>query len=71
MVAAGPGINGSVDTDQIAMYINQRAAGVPGIDRGVSLNEIFKCVDAKVRAAEGRNDAHRDCLADAERIADG
>ena len=54
------------------MQVNQRAAGISGIDGRVGLNEIFVIFDGAAEAAALRaHDSHRDGFADAERIADG
>ena len=50
--------------------VDQRAAGIAGIDRRVGLDEILEPVDAEVIAAERADDAERDGVAEAERIAD-
>ena len=47
----------AVDADQIARRVDQRAAGVAGIDRGVGLDEILEPVDAEMVAAERADDA--------------
>lgn len=69
--AAGARVDGSIDADQVALAIDQRAAGVARIDGGIGLDEVLEGVDAKVRTAEGGDDAHGHRLADAERVADG
>ena len=56
---------------QVAGGIGQRAAGVAGVDRRIGLDEILEGVDAELRAAERRDDAHRHLWADAEGVADG
>ena len=63
--------NRRVDADQVAGRIDQRAAGVARVDRSVGLDEVLEGVDAKAGAAQGGDDAARDRLSDAERIADG
>ena len=50
--------------------VDQRAAGVAGIDRRVGLDEVLEAVDAEVVAAERADDAERHRVAEAERIAD-
>ena len=50
--------------------VDQRAAGVAGVDRGVGLDEVLEGVDAEAGAAERRDDAAGHRLADAEGIAD-
>ena len=53
------------------LHVDQRAAGVARIDGGVGLDEELVVGDADLRAREGRDDALRHRLADAERVADG
>ena len=60
----------AVDADQVAGGVDERAAGVAGIDRGVGLDEILEAVDAEIVAAERAHDAERHRVAEAERIAD-
>jgi len=43
--------------------------GIARIDGGIGLDVILERVDAQVAAAEGRDDAHGDRLADAEGVA--
>ena len=50
--------------------IDQRAAGIAGIDRGVGLDEELIIGDADLGARQRRHDAMRHGLPDAERIAD-
>ena len=64
-------IDGRVDAQQLAACIHQRAARVARVDGRVGLDEVLEGVDAQLRAAQRRDDAHRHCLAHAERVADG
>ena len=59
-----------VDADEPAAEIDQRAAGIAGIDGGVGLDEELIVADADLCARDRRDDAVRHGLADAERIAD-
>ncbi|OIQ66910.1 hypothetical protein GALL_515190 [mine drainage metagenome] len=63
--------DGGIDADQVAPRIDQRAAGVAGVDGRIGLDEIFKGVDAELGAAQRADDALRHRLADAEGVADG
>ena len=54
----------------MAFVIDQRAAGVAGIDRRVRLDEVFHLLDSEASAARRAHDSSRYGLADAERIAD-
>ena len=68
--AAGAREDRGVDADELAAEIDQRAAGIAGIDRGVGLDEELIVGDADLCARDRRDDAVRHGLADAERIAD-
>src|SRR3546814_15199444 len=57
---------GGVDADQLAGEVDQRAAGVARIDRGVGLDEVLEAHARHVAAADRRDDARGDRLADAE-----
>src|SRR5271166_2816275 len=61
--------NRSIDTDEPTLKINQRAARVARIYRGVGLNEIFIAFDAKPLATECTDDSRGDRLTEAEGIA--
>ena len=63
--------DGGVDADQFAAVVDQRAAGVAGVNRRVGLNEVLILFDAQAGAALGADDSHGYRLADAERIAHG
>ena len=52
-------------------HVDQRAAGIARIDRGVGLDEGRESACADVGAGERGDDAAGHGLADAERIADG
>src|SRR5271157_2595115 len=61
-----------VDADDLAVPVEQRAAGVAGVDGGVGLNGFFD--DQAVwllHLADGTDDAAREGSGEAERIADG
>ena len=60
----------AVDADQVAGGVDERAAGVARVDRGVGLDEVLEAVDAEMVAAERRHDAHRHRVAEAEGVAD-
>ena len=69
--AAAPADDPGVDAHQPPFGIDQRPAGVARVDGRVGLNEVLVAVDAEATAPQRADDAHRDGLADAERIADG
>ena len=64
------GDDGGVDADQLAAIVDQRAAGVAGIDGRVGLDEVFIGFDAQVGTAGGADDSHGHGLADAKGVAD-
>src|SRR6185503_863099 len=55
--AAGLREDRGIDADQVAARVDQRAARIALVDRGVGLDEVLEGVDAKSGAAEGRNDS--------------
>ena len=63
--------NGSVYPHEPALGIDERAAGVSGIDRRIGLDEIFVRTNAEAAAACGADNSHGYRLPDAERIAHG
>ena len=69
--AAGTRIDRRIDADQLAVEIDQRAAGIAGIDGGVGLDEEAVVADSDLRARKRGNYALSDRLADGERVADG
>ena len=72
LAAAGRGDHG-VDADDLAMGVEQRAAGVAGIDGGVGLDGLVNIgAVGLLHLADGADDAARHgSVEDAERIADG
>ena len=64
-----------VDADDLAGHVQQRAAGVAGVDRGVGLDHVGEgdAVLLVERAAGGRHDAgrHRRAAGQVEGVADG
>ena len=70
-IPAGAANDGGVHADEPAFDIDQCASGITRVDGGVGLNEIFVIDDAESAAANGANDAHRNGLSHAKRIADG
>ncbi len=68
--AAGARIDRRIDAHEPAPGVDQRAAGIAGVDGGVGLNEEPVVVDADVGARQRRDDALRHALADAEGIAE-
>src|SRR5271167_3447396 len=60
-----------VDADQPTLQIDERAAGVAWVDRGVGLNKILIAFDTEPTAAERADDPRGYGLAETERVADG
>ncbi len=54
----------------LPLHVDERAAGIAGIDRRIGLDEELVVGDADLRARERRDDAVGHGLADAEGIAD-
>ena len=75
-IPRGPGraVDGGVDADEAAAAVEQRAAGVAGVDGGVGLD---RCFDRASRRRSGscgrarRDDAGGERLVEAEGVADG
>ena len=59
----------SVDADEFAAVIDERAAGIAWIDWGVGLEEVLVGFDAETAAACGADDTLGDGLTHPERIA--
>ena len=68
--AAGAREDRGVDADELAGHVDQRAAGIAGIDGGIGLDEELVVGDADLGARQRRDDAVGDGLPDAEGIAD-
>ncbi len=68
---AAAAIDSRVDADQLATHVDQRAAGIAGIDGGIGLDEEAGIGNADMAAGKRGNDAAGGGLADAERVADG
>src|SRR5262245_16744108 len=47
----------AVDADELAPQVYQRPAGVPGIDRGIGLDEVLEALHGQPAAAERGDDA--------------
>ncbi len=62
--------NGGIDTDEIAMNVNHRAAGIAGVDGCIRLDEVFIVFDTKAAASSCTHDSHRGRLANSKWIAD-
>ena len=73
LVAAAVGLDLRVDADHAALRVEQRAAGVAGVDRGVGLHRAGdrEAVGGGDRASERGDDAAGHGALEAERAADG
>ena len=71
--ALGAADDGGVDADDTAVRIDERSAGVAGVERGVGLDHVFDRATALAaqRPTEGGDDAGGDGRLEAERVADG
>jgi len=69
-IAAGLAEDRRVDADHFAAHVDQRAAGITRIDRGVGLNEIVIGPGADLTPLRA-DDARRHRVIEAEGIADG
>ena len=75
LAATGVAGDRRVEADHFAAQVHERAAAVAGIDRRVGLDEVLKphafLAKLEVAAAEGRDDAERHGMRQAEGAADG
>ena len=64
---------GTVDADDLAVHVDERAAGVARVDGGVGLHELDARVTVAERAVEGADNAARHAALElkAHRVADG
>ena len=64
-------IDQSVDADKLAARIDQCAARVAGVDHRVGLNQFLESSPSETEvAAQSRDNALRDRVAEAQRVAD-
>ena len=59
----------SVDADQLAAQIHQRATRIARVNRRVGLDEVFEISDVHIGAALGAHNTHRHRLREAKRTA--
>ena len=69
--AARARVDRGVDAQQVAVHIDQRAAGIAGIDRCIGLDKILEGVDTQLVASQRAHDAAGHSLTDAKRVANG
>ena len=60
--------DGGIDADDFPAQIEERAARVAGIDRGVGLNKIFIAREINVLPADSADDTECDCPIESERV---
>src|SRR5207244_1042061 len=70
LIAAASGKDCGIDSDQLTFCIDERAAGISGIDGRVGLNEILIVFDAEPTSSGGADDSHGHGLAEAKRVSD-
>src|SRR5204863_2537226 len=68
LVAAAVTEDGGVDANQSPFRIDERATGITRVNGRVGLNHVF-VIETQAATTRGADDAARDGLADAERIA--
>ena len=72
VAAAGGARDGGVDADRPTLPVDQRTAGIAGVDRGIGLDQVVQLAHlGGDRAAECAHDAGGHRLAEAERAPDG
>src|SRR5262249_13785508 len=59
-----------VDTDELAVQIDERATGVAGVDRRIGLDEVLVALRVDARAPERADDSRRHGVTETERVAD-
>ncbi len=66
-------VDRGIDADSFAMTVDERAAGIAAVDRGVGLDGFINegALAGLDRAADGADDAGRERALESERIADG
>ncbi len=70
-VAATPGEECGVDTDQLAAQIDQRPARIAGVDGGIGLDEVLEAGATDTAATEGTDNTAGHRLTQTERVPDG
>src|SRR5262249_44781491 len=71
LISAALAEDPGVDADELAPSVDERSAGVPWIDRGVGLYEVFVVGEANVGAAGRAHNACSDRLAQLKGAPDG
>ncbi|EJK92634.1 hypothetical protein UUU_06200 [Klebsiella pneumoniae subsp. pneumoniae DSM 30104 = JCM 1662 = NBRC 14940] len=69
-VAAVRRQNGGVDTDQLAVEVHQRAAGVPAVNRRIGLDKVFVVFHVEAATAQRGDNPGGHGFAQTERVAD-
>ena len=70
-IAAARRNDGRVDADEFSIEVNQRAARIARVDRGVGLDEVLIALLAKAGPTERANEAGGHGLTKAKGVADG
>ena len=60
--------DGSIDADDFSSHVEERTAGVAGIDRCVRLNKVFVTREIDVVPSDSTDDTERDRPIESERI---
>jgi len=47
-IGVGRADEGGIDADEVALQVDERAARIPGIERGVGLDEILELLDSDI-----------------------
>ena len=68
-IATGRGQNSGIDPNQLTTQVDQRAAGIAGVDGGVGLDEIFIPLNTEATAPQGADDARGNGLPQAKGVA--
>lgn len=69
-VAAVRRQNGGVDTDQLAVEVHQRTAGVPAVNRRIGLDKVFVVFHVEAATAQRGDNPGGHGFAQTERVAD-
>ncbi len=70
MIAAALAVDGGVDAHELALGVDECPSGVPRVDGGVCLDEVFVPGDAEVVSPHGADDTEGDRLIQLKRIPD-
>src|SRR5207247_670238 len=71
LVSTASGQDRGIDANQFTAAVDERTAGVAGIDRSIRLNEVLIVFDAEASTAGSADDSHGHRLAETKGIAHG